>query len=139
MVDFARNAATAKRMIEARGRVVRIVKLNRDPDDSTKPWRGTAGRPEPQDGGVSFRIKMVFVPVGSGGLGKLIGDAAPSVDVDFSQAGLIATDSIPSPYGEGDIEKADLVIDGDDEWKIVTRGHLKPGDTSILFALGLTK
>ena len=140
MADFARAAATAKRLIEANGRAVTLFKVNRTPDDPAKPWRGTSSAPATIDGGLEIAsVKVAFVPASGSGFGKTLADRAESLDVQFQQVGLLATDSLPSGVTFADVEAADSLRDGADVWKITVREHLRPASQSILFLLGLSK
>lgn len=139
MVDFARAAATAKRLVEANGRTVDLFKVNRTPDNPAEPWRGVSGAPTVPEGGVIASVIMAFVPASGSGFGKLVTDAGGSLGVAFEQVGLLATDSLPAGVTPSDVEQADSVRDGVDLWKIVTRGHLRPAATSVLFVLGLKR
>lgn len=135
--DDLESAADAKESIEADGRLVQLFKLNREPDDATKPWRGTANQPHPSKGGAEIPVKMVFVPASGSGFGKLLQTEPGSLAIAYTEVGMLATDSIPTPFTFDDVEKCDKVRDGDRVWSVVTRGHLKPGEVSIMFVLGL--
>lgn len=140
MADFVRAAATAKKLIEANGRAVTLFKLNRDPDDPSKPWRGTSTAPAVLSGGLQIAdVKVAFVPASGSGFGKLVADAGGSLDVAFDQVGLLASDSLPTGVTPQDVEESDAVRDGSEIWKIVTRGHLKPASKSVMFFLGLKR
>tara|TARA_R110000822_G_scaffold120633_1_gene254106 strand:- start:1604 stop:1852 length:249 start_codon:yes stop_codon:yes gene_type:complete len=82
---------------------------------------------------------MAFVPATGSGFGKLVTDSGGSLGVAFEQVGLLATSSLPAGVVAADVEGMDSIRDGDDLWKIVTRGHLRPADTSLLFVLALTR
>lgn len=140
MADFVRAAATAKRLIEANGRAVDLVKINRTPDDGAKPWRGTSSTPDELAGGLTIPgVKVAFVPVSGAGFGRAMVDAAESLGAKLQQFGLLATDSLPSGVTPEDVEACDKVRDGSDVWRIVVREHLKPADRSVLFYLGLAR
>lgn len=140
MVDMVAAAATAKRLVEANGRAVTLFKVNRTPDNASEPWRGTSTPPNAPDGGLEIPdVIVAFVPASGGGFGKLVADAGGSLSVAFDQVGLMASDSLPTGTTFEDVEQADTIRDGDDLWKIVTRGHLRPASKSILFVLGLKR
>lgn len=139
MVDFARSAATALRLIEASGRSVELFRVNRTPDDPALPWRGTSEHPEPVAGGLTIPVIMAFIPASGSGFGKLVKELGGKLTVAFEQVGLMASSSLPTGMTPADVEEVDSVRDGLDIWKVVTRGHLQPGDTSILFVLGLKR
>lgn len=136
MVDYAKAAATAKRLIEAAGRDVDLFRVNRTPDNPAKPWHGVSGSPTVPEGGKVEPAKMVFVPPAGSGFGKLIQDLTGELKVAFEQVGLLASSSLSAGT---DAEAFDSMRDGSDLWKIVLRGHLKPGDTSLIYVLGLAR
>lgn len=144
MVDFARAAATAKRLVEANGRPVTLYKANRDPDDAAKPWRGTSSAPAGSQDGLAIQgVRMAFVQPG-GGLGGLFGRLAANADgelrVNFEQVGLLASSSVTAAgFSASDVEKCDAVKDGDTVWQVVARGELRPASGSLLFAVGLVR
>ncbi len=138
-------AADAKELVEEEGRLVQLFKLNRTPDDSTKPWRGTSSQPHQSKGGAEIPVIMAFVPGSAsvsaegGGFGKLLQNVEGSLAIAADQVGLLASDSIPAPFTPEDIEQCDKMRDGKDVWSIVSRGHLAPSGNSVLFVLGLKR
>ena len=86
-------------------------------------------------------VKVAFVPATGGGIGKLLFDSDESLRVKIDQVGLLATDSVTAltpPFTAADVEQADTLRDGTRAYKIVSVGHLKPADTSLLLVLGLS-
>lgn len=136
MADFTRAAATAKRLVEANGRSVDLFKVNRTPADPTQPWRGVSGAPTVPEGGITATAIVSFVPATGSGMGKLVKDLTGSLVSAFDQVGLLASSSLPAGVNAEDF---DSIRDGDDLWKIVQRGHLKPASTSVLYVLGLKR
>ena len=139
MVDFTRLAATAKKLVEASGRNVTLYKRDRTPANPNEPWRGPDAVPTPPDGQVIGPVKVAFVPASGGGFGKILFDGDEALRVKIDQVGLLATTSATALAGitEAMIEDADTLVDGSTAYKIVTKGHLKPASTSLLFVLGL--
>lgn len=132
MVDFARLAQTAQRLIEANGRSVMLRKRDRTPADPAEPWRGPDTTPTPPDGDVQTAI-VAFVPPSGTGFGRnriIDGTLADS----FDQIGLLAADSVPGI----DIEDFSTVEDGTKAWKIENVKTLRPADQTIIYALSLT-
>lgn len=131
--------------MEENGRSVTLFKVNRDPDDAGEPWRGTSTPAAPGSGGLEIPdVIIAFVPVSASessgsGFGKLIADAAGELGSEFNQVGLLASDSLPTGVTPMNVEECDAIRDGADIWKIVSRGHLRPASTSVLFILGLTR
>lgn len=140
MANFPKAAATAKKLIEANGRAVDLIRLNRTADDSAKPWRGTSTAPDAGEGGLEIPgVIVAMVPATGSGFGRLLADEGGSLKVAYEQVGLLATDSVVAAgFTADDVEGCDLLRDGTKVWKIVTRGHLRPADRSVLFVLGLT-
>lgn len=144
MPNYPKAAATAKRLIEAAGRPVKLYRANREPDDPAKPWLGSSAAATPGQGGlVVSGLRMAFVPPG-GGLGGIFGrsanDARGNLQQDFEQVALLASDSAAAAGVTAEtVEACDSVLDGAQLWKIVERAQLKPGDRSLLFALGLSR
>ena len=139
MVDFVKLAATAERLVEANGRDAVLFKKDRTPANVAEPWRGPdLTAPDPAAG--IGPVKVAFVPPSGSGFGKLLFDADESLRVKIEQVGLLAaksvTDLTPAATA-ADVEAADTLRDGTTIYKILSVGHLKPGDTSLLFVLGL--
>jgi hypothetical protein len=139
VVDFVKAAATAKRLVEAAGRPVDLFRVNRTPDDPAQPWRGVSGSPTVPEGGRIIPVIVAFVPASGSGFGKLVTDSGGTLNVAFDQVGLLATDTLPTGVTPTDVEQMDSMRDGDDIWKIVARGHLRPGTRSVLFLLALKR
>lgn len=133
---FLGNARRAKASVERSGRLVQLFKLNRDASDSTKPWRGNAERPHPSEGGAEIPVIVAFVPPRGTFFGRdtFVEDGKTK---RITEAGLLASDSIPSPFTPADVRECDHVRDGDRILRIVFHGELRPAETSILFELGL--
>lgn len=133
MVNFTALAATAKRLVEANGRAVSLLKDNRDPDNPAQPWRGTSTAPSaPEDTQAAI---IAFVPAGGSGLGRLASDAAGTLLVQLDQVGLLAATTVDGI----DVEKFDRVLDDGTSWRIVTRAKLQPSTTAVLWVLGLKR
>lgn len=123
MVDYTRLAATAKRLVEANGRQVTLVKRDSGEGVSGKPWRGPGALPDDTQ-----TPKAVFVGPGAAlgtGFEDLVGDVVKS----GRSYALVAQDSLPgvdvSGYG---------FLDG----QRVAKAHvLKPGSVVVLYALEL--
>ena len=138
MVNYVALAATAKRLIEANGRLVTLFKRDRDPAVAGQPWRGPDLIPTPPDGIILGPIRVAFVPASGSGFGKMLFDGETNLAVKIDQVGIMATVSAADlSVSEADIEKMDSLLDGTEVLKIVSKGHLKPADTSLIFLLGL--
>lgn len=137
MVDFVALAAVARRLIEENGRDITLVRLNRDPSDSAKPWRGPDRPIDSLAGGLSIAsVRAAFVPPRGTGLGLDLMEADGQRSLD--QICLLATDSVVAAGGTAaDVEEVDRVIDGGTTWYVEAVEHLAPASTSVIFALGL--
>jgi len=133
MADFAKLAATAKRLIEANGRTLTLRKRNRTPESAAQPWRGPAATPATAASGVTLSVVGVVVPVTGTGLGsvKVVGD---TLTQRFEQAALIASASLPTGV---DLKEFGTLVDGDRAWTIARVQELRPASTSVIYALGL--
>jgi len=139
---FTAAAARAKTSIEAKGRRVEFYKVNRTPDDPTKPWLGTTDAPHASRGGASISVIAVFVPAGQGrggALGKLATTDEGRVSVAYEQECLVAADSIPAPHTAAELLECDRVRDGSQVWTVAARGELKPAGRSVLFSFALSR
>lgn len=138
MPNFTRSAALAKRLIEASGRTVELLKLNRDPLNSAAPWRGPDMTAEPAsaDGGDSVEAIACFVPARGAGFGRDAFDREASTVRDAQQVALIASTSLPA---NTDLSRFDVIRDGTDVWKIVFVGELRPASTSVVWEVAVTK
>lgn len=139
MPDYVKAAATAKRLVEGAGRPVDVFKHNTTPDNPAQPWRGVSGPPTAPEGGATMAVIATFVPASGPGFGKMVTDAEGELTVVYDQIALVASSSIPTGSTVEDLEDADSMRDGSDLWRIVAKGHLKPGPTSLLFVLGLKR
>ncbi len=135
MVNFTKLAATAKRLVEANGRSVSLIKDNRDPDNAAEPWRGTSTAPVGGQQGDTQAATAAFVPASGSGLGRLVQDATGQLATAFEQVCFVAADSVAGV----DLEPFDRVVDGAVSWKIVARGRLQPASTPLLWILGLKR
>lgn len=135
MVNFTNAAATAKRLVEANGRSVSLVKHNRTPDSSSAPWRGSATTPASGTGGDPGTSVLACFVSDAGGLGREVRDLDGQLVTEFDQTCLVAATSAPGI----DLEAYDRVLDGGVSWKIVGRAQLKPASTSVLWVLALKR
>lgn len=127
MVDYARLAATAKRLIEANGRTVTLYRNGREVADASKPNRGPA-----RTAATPLTPKAAFVPPRGTGFGFDL-TLDPSLEESVDQVALIAADSVP---GE-DLETIDRLTDRLRPYQVVTVGRLQPGDRPVLFEIGV--
>jgi hypothetical protein len=127
MADHSDFLDLAREMISEEGREVVFAKLDADPADATKPWRG-AGAPTPVDPVTTF---AVFLPDGSG-LGKLTED---NELFKTSENVLLVA---PPVTGE-DLEGYHVVTDDGVRWKINVVQTVKPATLAVLYAMGVSR
>lgn len=127
--DYTDIAAFAVEMVAEYGRQVTFVELGDVPADAAKPWLGaSAPRTSPAS---TLSVMAVFVePASIDVLGK---EATVQDFVKRSvKIALVATGVSMSPYDE--------VIDTDgSRWKIQGFSELTPGDTTLLYFVGLSR
>lgn len=128
--DYSGNAATAKRLVEKFGREITMYQAERDDADALKPWASpVAGTAEAET-----TLIGVFVPVGGGGLGRMLADKAAQLNITLTQELIVASTSDTV----GILDLVDSISDDGRAWKIHVRQELVPGDTSLIFVYGLT-
>lgn len=125
MVDYVSLAATAKRLIDANGRDVTLIKRDRIAADVDKPWRG--GNAAPTSVGP---LKGVIVPFGAE---EIDGSLVRRED----KKALIAANDDDSEM----LEQFDVLIDGDpdDPWRIIEAEVINPGDVRVIYILQVRK
>lgn len=138
MVDYAKLAATSLRLIEANSRSVTLFKTNRTPADSAKPWRGPdlSADPDDAEGGDTLAVLAAFVGARGSGFGRDARERENTVVKDGTQFALVANSSLPDGTN---LREFNALRDGDDLWRIVFVGELKPATTSLVWELELTK
>lgn len=120
-MDYVRSAATAKRLIEKNGRTVEIIKVETDPADASKPWRGPADPSRT----VVASPKALIVDV-------------EEKDVDGSLVRLgMRKAYIAHTSVNMDLSDTDFVRDSSRDYKVCKVGVIKPADTPILYELFL--
>lgn len=126
MVEYARLADTAQRLINENGRSVTLLKLSRADDDTNKPWRGsTTARSAPE---ASVTGKAVFVPLsGADDLGFIV-DQSSGIKRGSEVALFAANDD-----GGNDLSLFDEIQDKGGSWKILNTQLLHPADQKILY------
>jgi hypothetical protein len=135
--DYAKLAATAKRLIEQNGRPVTLYKANREPADPAQPWRGVdlGSAPTGADGGGRIsNVKAAFVPVRGTSLGQDATEGPEGLQRDIEQSVLIAATSLPAG---SDLSAYDTLLDGGRIWRIYSIGKLAPGTTTLIWDLGV--
>jgi len=125
-MDYARAVALAQRLIDKNGRGITVQQLSATPADANKPWKG-AGAPTVA---AQATPKGVFVPASGNDLSSFGIDNELLKRVE--QVVLIAAD------GTNAFDEFHRISDGvlfKIEWVRV----LKPGDTVIIYAMGVKR
>lgn len=129
MVDYAKLAKTAERLVNVNGRVITLVRKSETAADPLKPWKG------PQAGETLLTMKGVFVPpntVRQFGITSL-GQGTEFVDmISFSEHIAIVF------QGENDIREYTTLRDGVD-WNILGIQVLRPADINLLAFIGVRR
>ena len=121
--NYTRSAATAKRLIEANGRTVSLIRKVATPGDTDKPWRGPTSDGDDEVGDV----KAIVYPVN-----------ARDVDGNNIRRGdeicIIAHTSLASPEDLRDIV---FIEDGGRRFKVMNSEVIGPGDVVIVYSFQL--
>ena len=125
MVNYVRIAATAKRLIEANGRNVTLIRKSRTPANASEPWRGPTS---PGDATVGV-VKAIIYPV-----------REEEIDGFLIKAGMekatIAHDSLATPQ---DLRDIDAIIDATVTYKVVKAVVIGPGGTNLVYEFFLER
>lgn len=121
MANFTKLAATAKRLIDANGRDVSVIKYGNASQDSDKPWRGQSEYAEATVPG-----KAVFVPMSS--LRSTTSENEEGVLREKEFALFAANND-----GGHELETFNIIEDDGVVWKIVKTELLAPADTRLLY------
>ena len=116
MADFNKLALTAKRLIDANGRQVTLIKYGNDPADSDKPWRGRNDYHEAEVVGFASFVSDSFLK------------NVDSIKRESNFALFAAEDD------EGnDLETFDVIDDGGIIWKIIQTELIAPATKRVLY------
>lgn len=129
MVDYVALAATAQRLIQENGRSISLISFNATAADANKPWRGaTDPRVSPS---ASLTLYGCFVEPSSA---IRLGMSTETSDLlkRSTQIVMVASTADLSSYNE--------IIDSDTtRWKIEGMEKLKPGETTLLYFIGVKR
>lgn len=126
-MNYARAVAFAQKLIGKNGRLVTMQRLDATAADADKPWKGPGVPTVAQ----SVDTKAVFLPhTGQDDLGKFLVDAELLKRAE--QVVIVAA-------GTDDLEPFNQLSDTGVVWLIDWIRTLRPGDTSILYAIGLKR
>lgn len=120
MVDFVSLALTAKRLIDANGRTITVVKSGNVVADSAKPWEVSS-----TPAAASVSGAGVFVDP------TLMGQMFSSEEgVKRGEAVCLFAANNDGDYA---LETFDTITDGTRSWRIIRAKNLQPADTKILY------
>lgn len=127
MADFEALAATAKRLIDANGRSVTLIKHGKNPQSGDQPWRGEATYPEAQVTGIG-----AFVPSTLLLTWKIRTETNVKSGVNYVL--------FPALDDEGNqLEFFDELRDGSVVWRIASVEVLGPSDTRLLYLIEVVR
>lgn len=131
MADFVKLAATAKRLIDGNGRLVRLIALDFDVDDPAKPWLGPVDpRGTPAK---ALEVNAAFLPLAGNvklGLSKQAMDLAKKAT---------ATCLIGSTLDLRSYQELIDISESNERYKITHVEELKPADVRLLSFLVLNQ
>lgn len=132
MVDYAALSQIANTLVAENGRAVTFIKMDRTPADPAKPWRGAAAPTATP--AATLAATAVFVEPSSA---SRLGISSEESDL-VKRSTQIMMVALGSESSE-DLRDYDQVLDDGTHWKITTVEQLKPGDTSLLFFVGVAR
>lgn len=130
MVDYAKLAKTAKRLITANGRSIDFIRKNQTPTDPNKPWKGdTLGE-------TSVTLQGVFVPPSA--LRQL---TLPSLGEGTQFKDLVAfSEQIIIVFPEDqELKDFEAVSEDGVRWGITAVQTLKPARIALLGFVGVRR
>jgi hypothetical protein len=139
MVDYVGLAATAERLIADAGRTITFVRMERNPVDSAKPWR-SASTPANDStssitGKAENRLDAVAVMVEPSSATKLGLSSMKAEEATRSEKiFIVARNAV-----DVDLDTYDTIVDSAVVWRIQFVEELKPGETSLLYFVGVRK
>lgn len=127
--DYSRVLATAQRLVARYGRLVALQGVSAGPADPNNPLAGPAAPPAPVSG-----IPAAFVePAGLRALG--ISAQMATLFANSTQIAVVAPVS-----GTPDFTDMKFLTDSDNSvWKINVIDMLKPGETILLYFIGVSR
>ena len=133
MLDFyASKAATAKRLINKRGRSIELIRLDESAANTSRPWKGPPSTPT--EG--TLPLKGVFVPPNTV---RQFGLSALGLGTQLEDMISMSDQVIIVAQGEVDLRIFTEVLDDGMRWGIFASQILKPGDVTLLGFLGVRR
>jgi len=126
-LDYADLLTVAQTLIEETGRSVVLSKLDDSLLDSNKPWKPSGGN----SGTDQVTAFATFVPLSSmQELGMSIKDN--ELFKRATQVCLVAGNAV-------DLRDHNMITDNGSDWRIEAAEVLAPGDTTLLYAFGVSQ
>lgn len=127
-LDYAPILADAQQLIADTGRLTTFEILSATPADPAKPWRGPAAPAVAN----SRATMATFVPAQGADLGRM--GISEQLLARVEQVALVAGDASGFNY-----EGATSATDSGVRWRIDWVQTLRPGGTSLLYAMGMKR
>ena len=133
MLDFyASKAATAKRLINKRGRSIELIRLDESAANTSRPWKGPPSTPSE----TTPQLRGVFVPPNTV---RQFGLSALGLGTQLEDMISMSDQVIIVAQGEVDLRIFTEVLDDGVRWGIFASQILKPGDVTLLGFLGVRR
>jgi hypothetical protein len=130
MVDYAKLAITAQRLVRQSGRSITFVKKERTPADPLKPWNGAI------DGEDLLVLDGVFVTPNQV---RIFGLSALGDGVGFQDMIAFSEQLIITFPGENNLREYQTIRDNDVNWNVAAYQFLKPADITLLAFIGVRR
>ena len=129
MSEFAEEMAeVAKELIDEEGRTIQILRFSEPTEEA---WEESDPRANP-----SFDVTLIACFVEPLSLSRLgYTTVSPALVKNSEQIMLIG----PGLNLVEALEESDEVIDGDTRWHVTGTDRLKPGDTTVLYFVGVNR
>lgn len=129
-INYAKIKAKAKALIEANGRDCTFTRKGRDPADSARPWKGPTtdtGATNPPLTYANIKAVVEMIEIGD--------TPQDAIRTPLRATLIVCDDSFPA--GHVALENLDSVNDGSITWRILYARPIAPGDTDIIYEMGL--
>ncbi len=123
-MDYAELATVATDLIAETGRIVTVTRFRQTPADANKPWEGPSPSGDPD---ATDEVTATFVGYADSGF------KCPDEDL----AKRIEEVCFIGPGASFDVTTANEVMDGTVHKKVLWADRVKPGDTVLLYVLGI--
>lgn len=129
-MDYVALAQVALDLVKANGRQVTFRQLTDTPADANKPWRGAT---DPTTGATAAVWAVAVPPSSATSLGM------STSDNDLVKRSTQILIVAPGPTLPDDLADFEEVIDGTVTYRITGTETLRPGDTTLLYFVGIAQ